>query len=170
MEGRALALLDAELFLPQNFSALRVDGAKVARAAHLINGVADENGRAGERTDAVAPYFQFLRRKDGRLVRIRLRDALRNPETGHATNFTRIQIFAFMHSDDRVAIGQHGCVDAAFRAALGRGDAPNRFARPRIQRHQRTITRRRIQNAFAIPPVQPRMRKRIVLRPCAGRR
>ena len=84
-----VALLDAELQSPKNFSAVRVDGGQVADLAGEINGIAGEDGRAGRSSQFVAPHFHLRPRHDDRASRRVGRHRMRNPHRYHLARFIR---------------------------------------------------------------------------------
>ena len=92
VEGRALALFDAHLLLPQHLARARLDGGQIARAGDLIERVAHHNRRAGQRADAIAPLLENFGPEDmrrGGVGRLDLRGS-RDAEEGHAADFRRI--------------------------------------------------------------------------------
>ncbi len=96
IERTALPLLDAELLLPQTLPSSAFDRREIARAAHLVDAIADEHRRAGERTDRIAPLLEFACLKDLRRLRRRRLDLGRNLEGRHAAHVARVDVLALV--------------------------------------------------------------------------
>ena len=163
-----MALLDPELFLPQDLPRAGVDGAEVAEAADLVDAVADEDGGAGEGADGVAPFLEVLRGEDLRGLRGGRPRAGGDGEGGHAADVAGVEVFALVRDDDGVLILHDGGVDAAFGAGFGHGGAPEGFAGAGIEGEQGGIAAGGVEDAAAFVEAEPGMAEGIVLGPVAG--
>ena len=98
VEGRALALLNTDLLLPQHLAGGGLDGGQVSGASHFIQRVAHHNGRASQRADTVAPLLERFGPEDvwgGGVGGLNFRGS-RDTEEGHAADFRRIQILGLV--------------------------------------------------------------------------
>ena len=171
IKGRALALFDADLLLPQHLARGRLDGSQVARAGDLIESVAHDNRRAGQRADAVAPLLEHFGSEDvrrGGVGGLNLRGS-RDAEEGHAADFRRIQVLGFVQGHE-VVFPSHQCgVNAALGTGLGEGESPERLAGPGVDGQNGTVATSAVEHALATPEVEPGLREGVVLRAVAGR-
>ena len=162
-KGAGVPLLNAQLEVPLDGAAIRVNRVEIAFLRDRVDRVPHKDGRAGRGGNVVRPEFKLLALQHHRTGGTVGRQHAGHFECNHLAQLVRGPI----DRNDLVGMmDQHSGIDASSEQR----HAPEGFAGPRVSAHHAAIAGAGEEDSQALIPAELRMRKRIVLRRRSGAR